>query len=101
MRALQLWAFSRTTGRKNYLFIGVIAFLLKSNLDRVIAMYAFHRSWGPLNYWFPFPSGTRPWRLTPGEAGLSETLLAISLPFIWLGTAQTVRRLRDCELLCG
>ncbi len=98
MRALQLWAFSGKTGRENYFFIGVIAFLLKSNLDRVIASYFFHRSWGPLNYWFPLPTETRPWPLAAGNARLCATLLAFSLPFIWLGLAQTVRRLRECEL---
>lgn len=60
MSAIELWAFSGRTSRKNYLLIGVIAFLLKSNLDRVVATYFFHRSWGLLNYWFPFPSITQP-----------------------------------------
>jgi uncharacterized membrane protein YhaH (DUF805 family) len=98
MRGLQLWAFSGRTGRENYFFIGVIAFLLKSNMDRVIATYFFHRNWRLLNYWFPLPSGTRPWPWAAGNARLYATLLAFSLPFIWLGLAQTVRRLRECEL---
>lgn len=97
MGALQLWAFSGRTGRKNYLLIGIIAFLLKSNIDRVLATYFFHRPWGLLNYWFPFPAVAEPWLLSETDAYLGLTLLAVSLPFIWLGVAQTVRRLRDCE----
>jgi uncharacterized membrane protein YhaH (DUF805 family) len=97
MRASQLWAFSGRTNRGSYLLIGTVAFLLKSNLDRVIATYFFHRPWGILSYWFPFPTATGPLQLNGADANLSIALLAISLPFIWLGVAQTVRRLRDCS----
>ena len=97
MGALQLWAFSGRSSRKNYFLIGTIAFLLKSNLDRLIATYLFHRPWGLLNYWFPFPAVTQPWLLKGADAQLGVTLLAVSFPFIWLGVAQTVRRLRDCQ----
>jgi uncharacterized membrane protein YhaH (DUF805 family) len=97
MRAMKLWAFSGTISRKNFFLIGVIAFLLKSNLDRLFASYFFHRSWGLINYWFPFPSVTQPWLLKGADLRLSASLLALSLPFVWLGIAQTVKRLRDCE----
>ncbi len=97
MRLLRLWSFSGITSRKAYFLIGTIAFLLKSNLDRVIATYLFHRPWGLLNYWFPFPTVSKPWLLKGADANLILTLLSVSLPFIWLGVAQTVRRLRDCE----
>lgn len=96
MRVAELWSFSGRTSRKNYLLIGVSAFLLKSNLDRIVATYSFRRPWGLLNYWFPFPSVIRPWLLSGAELRLSATLLVLSLAFIWLGVAQTVRRLRDC-----
>ena len=96
MRTGELWAFSGRTSRTTYFLIGVIAFLLKSNLDRVTATYFFHHGWGLLNYWFPFPGAGGPSHLKGSDANLSLTLLAVSLPFIWLGIAQTVRRLRDC-----
>jgi uncharacterized membrane protein YhaH (DUF805 family) len=97
MRILQLWSFSGTASRKAYVLIGTIAFLLKSNVDRVIANYFFFRPWGLLNYWFPFPAVTRPWLLRGADAKLTLALLAVSFPFIWVGMAQTVRRLRDSE----
>jgi uncharacterized membrane protein YhaH (DUF805 family) len=97
MRAIELWAFSGTISRKNFFFIGVIAFLLKSNLDRLLASYFFDRSWGLLNYWFSFHSVKQPWLLNGADLKLSASLLTLSLPFIWMGIAQTVRRLRDCK----
>jgi uncharacterized membrane protein YhaH (DUF805 family) len=97
MRALRLWSFAGTTSRKSYFLIGTIAFLVKSSVDHIVAAYFFDRPWGLLNYWFPFPSLARPWLLRGAEANLSLALLALSFPFIWLGVAQTVRRLNDCE----
>jgi uncharacterized membrane protein YhaH (DUF805 family) len=97
MGVFKLWSFSGTTSRTTYFLVGMIAFLLKSNLDRVVASYFFHRPWGLLNYWFPFPWVTGPRQLAGTDARLSATLLVLSIPFIWLGIAQTVRRLRDCR----
>jgi len=97
MSERQFWAFSGKTSRKKYFLIGVIAFLIKSNIDRMMATYYFRHPWGMLNYWFPFPAVSSPWQLKGAEANLGLTLLAVSMPFIWLGVAQTVRRLRDCE----
>ena len=97
MSESQLWAFSGRTSRKKYFLIGVIAFLIKSNIDRMIATYSFRHPWSLLNYWFPFPLANSPWKLKGADANLGFTLLLVSLPFMWLGVAQTVRRLRDCE----
>jgi len=96
MRLNQLWEFSGTTDRTTYALIGVIAFAIKSNIDRIVAMYYFRRSWGVLNYWFPFHSKVTPGGVHGNDLALSLTLLAISVPFIYLGICQTVRRLRDC-----
>jgi uncharacterized membrane protein YhaH (DUF805 family) len=96
MRFSQLWSFSGRTDRKSYALIGVIAFAIKSNIDRMVATYGFRHGWGLLNYWFPFPSKARPTGLHGNELSLGLTLLAISAPFIYLGICQTVRRLRDC-----
>src|SRR5580704_18683170 len=97
MRLSQLWSFAGGTDRKTYALIGVIAFALKSNLDRIVATYYFRRGWGLLNYWFPFSSKLGPFALRGADARLSVVLLALSLPFIYLGICQTVRRLRDCR----
>lgn len=96
MRLSKLWDFSGTTDRKTYVLIGVIAFAIKSNIDRIVAMYYFGRSWGVLNYWFPFHSKVTPGGVHDNDLVLSLTLLAVSVPFIYLGICQTVRRLHDC-----
>jgi uncharacterized membrane protein YhaH (DUF805 family) len=96
MQWLELFSFPGRTSRKFYFLVGVAGILLKSNIDRMVATYVFGRDWGFLNYWFPFPDGAHPWLLSSADRKLSFTLLALSLPFIWLGIAQTVRRLRDC-----
>jgi uncharacterized membrane protein YhaH (DUF805 family) len=97
MGVTNLWSLSGTTSRKKYFLVGAVAFLLKSNLDRLVATYFFHRPWGLLNYWFPFPWVTNPRQLAGADARLSAILVSLSIPFIWLGIAQTVRRLRDCR----
>jgi len=96
MRASELWNFSGRTNRISYVLIGVFGFAVKSNIDRIVASYGFHRNWSVFNYWFPFPSNLRPADLRGSELQLSLTLLALSFPFVWLGICQTVRRLRDC-----
>lgn len=90
-----LWSFSGRTRRIPYFLIGTIGFLLKSNVDRIVAMYGFHREWSFLNYWFPLPALRRPLSWSFSDQAFVATLLAVGLPFIWLGLAQTVRRLRD------
>jgi len=39
----QLWSFSGRTDRKTYALIGVIAFAIKSNIDRIVATYDLRR----------------------------------------------------------
>ena len=94
---LRLWSFSGRIGRMQYFLVGVAAFLLKSNIDREVATHGFGRTWRLLNYWFPFPSPATPFSLQGLSAQLSVTLLAISFPFLWLGLAQTMKRLRDID----
>jgi uncharacterized membrane protein YhaH (DUF805 family) len=90
-----LWSFSGRIGRLQYLFVGVFAFLLKINIDRSVAMYGFGRPWGATNYWFPSRSNAGPVPMQAHTTALALILLAISFPFIWLGLAQTAKRLRD------
>jgi uncharacterized membrane protein YhaH (DUF805 family) len=97
MRSGQLWNFSGRTNGKTYALIGIIAFAVKSNIDRIVATYFFRHQWNVLSYWFPFPAKLGPVTLRGGDLKLSLTLLAISVPFIYLGVCQTVRRLSDCR----
>jgi uncharacterized membrane protein YhaH (DUF805 family) len=83
-----LWSFSGRISRLQYLLVGVVAFLLKINIDRSVAMYWFGRPWGATNYWFPSLSNTGPAPMQGRATALALVLLAISFPFIWLGLAR-------------
>lgn len=93
-RIRDLWRFEGTLDRGPYVLIGLIGFAIKHNLDRFLASFVFGREWGVFNYWVP------PW----GEGGMAATLrgdpsffgalVAAALPFIWVGLAQTMKRLR-------
>jgi uncharacterized membrane protein YhaH (DUF805 family) len=84
--------------RPTYAFLGIFGVLLKHNIDRLLAYKILHTSWGMLNYLSPLG-------ILSGNSGLSHdqkeflfVLAMTSVPFIWLGIAMTVRRLRDAGL---
>jgi len=106
----EMWRLDGTIGRGRYALTGLCAFAVKFVVDRFVAMEVFHRVWLPWNYvlfpWRPKVIGienvpanpaVNPWaRATPGdEAAFAATMLAVAVPFIWLGVTLTVQRLRD------
>ncbi len=96
MRFAEMWRWQGTVGRGTYASVGVTALAVKYALDRWVAGALFHRDWLPWNYLFPL--GARvPWSTgrTAGDPMFAATMLAIALPFIWLGVTLTVQRLRD------
>src|SRR5262245_2695942 len=88
-----LWRWTGPLSRGPYLFWGVLLVAIKFNLDRLIASEWFGQRW----------TDTREtWRLYLWQSPLPErepslflTLLIVSLPFLWVGTVLTLRRLRD------
>ena len=98
LRFPDLWKFSGEISRASYLTVGVIGFALKHNIDRVVARLVFHRSFGIFNYWIPPVDALRISSLSRDEALFLMTMVAMSLPFIWIGLAMTVRRLRSADL---
>jgi uncharacterized membrane protein YhaH (DUF805 family) len=90
-----LWHWEGRADRSIYFLVGVIALSLKLTIDYFVVTAVFHRAWSPLFYWRPFGI-VHPLRLNAGgEVGFGLTMLLISLPFLWLGLAMTVKRLRD------
>ena len=82
--------------RNRYGVLGAVLVLVKYNLDRWIAV-THGRVWTPLSYWIPnerFSVLTLP----RAEWPFYGALALIALPFIWVGLALTVRRLRDAGL---
>jgi len=89
-----LWRWSGALDRGTYFFWGIALAAIKFNLDRLIAYACFDQRWTLFDWstlrmylWqSPLDQSRRPYFLA---------LLAVSLPFIWLGTILTLRRLRS------
>ena len=75
-----------------------MGFALKHNLDRLVATYGFHRPWGLFNYWVPVRDVARVTQVQGKEAIFLATMLAMALPFIWVGVVMTLKRLRSAQL---
>jgi hypothetical protein len=93
-----LWRSSGTIDRGRYALVGLIGFALKHNLDRLIAAYVFHRPWTLFNYWVPARNVARVTALRGADAVFLATMVALALPFVWLGVTLTAKRLRSADL---
>ena len=60
--------------------------------------YCFGYQWEPFNYLVFFSPRNGILGLKPEDAGFYTLLLLAALPFIWVGTVLTERRLRDAGL---
>jgi hypothetical protein len=87
-----------TVDRGTYAIAGAVGFLIKHNLDRLVATLVFDRPWGIFNYWEPVRDVTRITQLPRNEAKFLATLVAMALPFIWVGVMMTIKRLRSAGL---
>lgn len=97
-RFIRLWTPSGTVTRGTYAIVGILGFALKHNLDRFVASVFFARRWGIFNYWIPVRDVARVTQLPRSEAVFLATMVALSLPFVWLGVSMTMKRLRSAGL---
>ena len=97
-RFSELLEFRGEVGRGTYAAVGVIGIALKHNIDRAVASLAFHRPFGIFNYWIPPVDAVRFAELSREDAAFLLTMVGLSAPFIWVGLAMTVRRLRSAGL---
>ena len=96
--ASHFWRWDGRVDGKTYALVGIIGFGLKNNLDRYVARYFFPLAHTFFNYWQPLGKAARLANLSHTERQFLLTLILLSLPFIWVGVAMTVRRLRDAAL---
>ena len=82
------------------MLVGATLFAVKHNIDRFVATLVFHRNWSLFNYLF-VEEPTAVAGVTPEAGRLYATLAVIAVPFVWVGVALTVRRLRDAGLSLG
>lgn len=98
MGAKQLLSWNGRLSRSQYATIGILAFCAKFALDRLLARSVFHLPWRFANYWrVPFEV-TRVEDLPSADARFLLLMLALALPFLWLGVVCTLKRLRDARL---
>jgi uncharacterized membrane protein YhaH (DUF805 family) len=83
--------------RQRYFLTGLIVFAIKYNLDRLVAIGAFGRPWGPLSYLYP-DNFTGLLAVQEADRVFHLTMVAMSLPFVWIASVMTIRRLRDAGL---
>lgn len=95
MEFLSFWKFDGKVDRETYAIVGLVAFFLKENLDRAVAGIYFHRAWNIFHYWVPLNSAASIRSLPQDDARFVAAMVALALPFIWVGVTMTVRRLRD------
>ena len=96
LHPLNFWTWRGSVGRARYLVTGVALLAVKHNIDRFLAA-VFGYPWGIFNYWvFDSPRGIV--QLKSDDATFYAVLLLTALPFIWVGTVMTLRRLRDADL---
>lgn len=93
--AQNLWRWDGRLGRTQFCLIGVTALFLKFALDWLIVSQVYHRPWSLLFYWRPFGNIHDFHFLKTGDVFFGATLLVLALPFVWLGLATIVKRLRD------
>lgn len=95
LRFVDLWRWEGRVGRRAYALVGIGAFIFKNTADRLVSQYFLGTQTFFFNYWAPLGKAARLTQLSPLEMRYVAALMVIALPFIWIGAAMTVRRLRD------
>jgi uncharacterized membrane protein YhaH (DUF805 family) len=98
MKIQDLFTFQGRVSRATYALTGIIGTLIKHNIDRVLAMQMYRQKWGLTNYLIPLVVLNRPNPLTADEKRFLLTMALVAVPFIWVGIAMTLKRLRDAGL---
>jgi uncharacterized membrane protein YhaH (DUF805 family) len=95
MNFADLWSWDGKVSRGKYAAAGFIGVAIKYNVDRLIAgaFLGYEKTF--FNYWAPLGKAARLDHLSSAEGKFLAILLLCSTPFLWVGVAMTVRRLRD------
>ena len=96
LRFVDLWRWDGRASRKTCALVGVIAFAIKSVVDRVLALQMLGYPRGLfLSYWAPLGAAVRFRNVSEPESRYLLLMLLWAMPFIWIGVAISVKRLRD------
>ncbi len=94
---MQLFLFDGRLSRQGYALIGFSGVLIKHIIDLSVAIFVFKRSWNAFSYIQPFGAPHDIFTLSWPEERFAATMLLIAVPFVWVGVAATVRRLRAMD----
>ncbi len=86
-----------TIGRGPYVIVGVVLFAIKHNLDRFVASVYFNHPWSLFNYWI-FDEHRHLDNIPAGRLKFYATMVALAIPFIYVGVVLTLKRLRAVKL---
>ncbi len=100
-RLSNLLRWTGTVNRLPYFLAGVMLLAVKFGLDWLIAQLIFERDWTLANYLAAPTNTMRIFNLADPDRLFLGTLLALALPFIWVGVTLTVQRLRSADLSAG
>lgn len=91
------WRWGGRLDRAPYAIAGVLLFLVKHNIDRAVAILGYRRPWSLFYYLSP-TDAARISSMPAEDLSFYGTLVAIAIPFIYMGTLMTVKRLRAAGL---
>ena len=96
MRFLDLWRWRGRIDRKTFAVVGFVASAVKQLMDMQIAhVFDPGRPGLFFNYWTPLGMPVPLSDLSRSQAKFLAAMLVAAIPFMWLGLAMTVKRLRD------
>src|SRR5262249_42826635 len=93
-----LFRWTGTLNRLPYFLAGLILLAVKFGLDWLVARLVFERDWTLANYLAAPTNALRLFPLADPDRFFFGTLLVLALPFIFIGIALTVQRLRAAGL---
>ncbi|HLW99241.1 MAG TPA: DUF805 domain-containing protein [Candidatus Acidoferrales bacterium] len=96
-----LWNWKGRLNRGSYALIGVAGIAIKVVLDRILAVYVLHEAWDFFSYWTPIREAGHITSLSRHDVLFLAIMLAVALPFIWVGVVCTLKRLHDANLPSG
>jgi len=84
--------------RQTFVTCGVALSVFKQGVDILLSITAFQRKGLLFNYWFPLGRLVGFSALHGAEMKFLLTMVAVAVPFIWIGVCLTLARLRDAAL---
>ena len=97
IKVSDLWRWDGTISRAAYAAWGGGLVAVKYTVDTMVAGLIFHRPWSWINYISP-GQAVDVLAMTGADQVFFLTMIAVSIPFIWVGIVLTMRRLRAAGL---